>query len=104
MDLAEDMSDVPAKFQPPYEWMYLDHDLGQRQYVSSDEENTGYAFVKTLPEVDRNNSPKVIVHSYNRDGAQRMVAMLHQKGYQAIYNPFGPTVLAHMKGLATIKN
>ena len=99
MDLAEDITDVPAKFKPPYEWMYLDHDLGQRQFVPSTEENTGFAFVKSLPEADGNNSPSVIVHSYNAEGAKRMVAMLHQKGYRAMYNPFGPTVLSHIKSL-----
>lgn len=60
------------QFVGPYDLVLLDHDLGGRQL--EDHEDDGLAFVKAVK--DRIGGATVIVHSYNQDGAFRMLAEL----------------------------
>lgn len=55
--------------------VFLDHDLGGKVYVNSEEENTGYQVAKYIPSTN-NNKTKVVIHSWNRCGAQRMLDVL----------------------------
>ncbi len=53
-----------------FDSIYLDHDLDQRVFVDSDEDNTGYQLAKYI--ADKNIDAEIIIHSYNPFGAARM--------------------------------
>ena len=74
-----------------YDSIFLDHDLRPEHYGSetTDDENTGYAiasFLASKPELQR--SATIMVHSFNSEGAMRMVEELRRAGRQADYIPF----------------
>src|SRR5437899_7437225 len=74
-----------------YDSIFLDHDLMPEHYGSAttDDENTGYAiasFLASRPELQR--AATIMVHSFNAEGALRMVEELRRAGRQADYVPF----------------
>src|SRR4030095_11042889 len=74
-----------------YDSIFLDHDLQPEHYDSDtpDDERTGYAiasFLATRPELQR--AATIMVHSFNADGAMRMVEELRRAGRTADYVPF----------------
>ena len=92
LDIA---SDVPLAKElletRRYDSIFLDHDLMPEHYgaTENDDERTGYAiasFLATHPELQR--SATIIVHSFNDDGAMRMVEELRGAGRHAEYIPF----------------
>lgn len=68
-----------AKFQPPYDLILLDHDLGGRQLT--DHEDDGTAFARLI-KGRVNDGAIVVYHSYNPEGAQRMCSIIG-RGYIA---------------------
>ena len=70
-----------------YDVIFLDHDLGGRVYVSSDEFNTGYTVAKMIHETDNVDTP-VIIHSWNSNGAKNMKDALTSNGVVNQYHPF----------------
>ena len=72
------------RFQPPYDLIFLDHDLGGRQLENH--EDNGEAFAKLIQ--DRINFPTTIfVHSYNPVGVARIARVFD--GLHVVINPFG---------------
>ena len=74
-----------------YDSIFLDHDLQPEHYGSEvpDDERTGYAiasFLAAHPELQR--AATIMVHSFNADGAMRMVEELRGAGRNADYVPF----------------
>ncbi len=74
-----------------YDSIFLDHDLKPEHYGSTtnDDARTGYAiahFLASHPELQR--AATIMVHSFNADGAMRMVEELRGAGRQADYVPF----------------
>jgi hypothetical protein len=74
-----------------YDSIFLDHDLQPEHYGSTtkDDERTGYAiasFLASHPQLQR--AATIMVHSFNADGAMRMVEELRNSGRQAEYIPF----------------
>jgi len=74
-----------------YDSIFLDHDLKPEHYGSTanDDERTGFAiahFLASYPELQR--SATITVHSFNADGAMRMVEELRRAGRHADYVPF----------------
>jgi DNA-binding response OmpR family regulator len=61
----------------PFDLFLLDHDLDDRTYVNSEEENTGHQFAKFLSEKDIKNIP-IIIHSINSHGAKNMNSLLKE--------------------------
>ena len=78
------------KTQGPFDILDLDHDLGGRIYVK-EVEGTGYEvalFVEN--ELPDELLPKhVIVHTFNPDGARRMMISLSKRVTSVQYIPFG---------------
>jgi CheY-like chemotaxis protein len=73
---------------------FLDHDLGGKAFVDSEEENTGYQVVKMM--LDRNiTCGQVVVHSMNPAGAANMVALFSPE-VRVDYIPF-PSLLDYFK-------
>jgi CheY-like chemotaxis protein len=58
----------------PFDILFLDHDLDNRVFVDSEEENTGYQLAKYIAE--NNVHGKIIIHSMNPYGAARMQEIL----------------------------
>ena len=92
LDIAQEVSEAKELLQTrTYDSIFLDHDLMPEHYgaTESDDERTGYAiasFLATHPELQR--AATIMVHSFNADGAMRMVEELRGAGRQAEYIPF----------------
>lgn len=76
IDHAESCAHID-RFQPPYDLIFLDHDLGGRQMTEHEDDGTHFA---RLIASHINGSTEVIVHSYNADGAQRIRSVLMDAG------------------------
>lgn len=69
------------QFQPPYDLILLDHDLGGRQM--DEHEDCGTTFVDLV----KDRVPReavVVIHSFNEAGAWRMATGLRQHGVRNI--------------------
>ena len=97
---AESCEEAVRKFAPPYHVLSLDHDLGGEVFVDSAVENTGAGFCRWLADASDDFQPAVVVHSYNPVGAANMAKTLRDKGHRVVVQPFGPTVLGFLGGLA----
>lgn len=92
LDVASDVAHAKEFLQTrSYDSIFLDHDLIPEHYgaTKSDDERTGYAiasFLASHPELQR--AATIMVHSFNADGAMRMVEELRGAGRQAEYIPF----------------
>jgi hypothetical protein len=54
--------------------VFLDHDLGGKAFVNSDDSNTGYQAAVFMNSIASSNRPKnVIIHSWNMSAVPRMV-------------------------------
>ena len=74
-----------------YDSIFLDHDLRPEHYgaTTNDDEHTGFAiahFLASHPQLQK--AASIMVHSFNSDGAMRMVEELRGSGRQAEYVPF----------------
>lgn len=77
-------------FDPPYDVIFLDHDLGGRQLEAH--EDCGLTFLK-LVATRINPEAVVVVHSYNAEGARNMLNVLADlKHPKRVYQPFGPSL------------
>ncbi len=73
----------------PYEttYVYLDHDLGGKEFVDSQNTNTGMEVVRWII----TNKPKIsliIIHSLNPVAANNMLTDLKRAGYPTMVRPF----------------
>jgi len=92
IDIASEVEKAKELLQTnTYDSIFLDHDLMPEHYGSetTDDERTGYAiasFLAARPELQR--SATIMVHSFNAEGALRMVEELRRADRQADYIPF----------------
>lgn len=103
LTIASSYEQAIKLWNPPYNLVLLDHDLGGHQFVQSDGiERTGYHFVEWLitGHVLDLNTP-VVVHSYNPEGAAKMVDALLSLEVPANAYPYGPNLLRSIKKLIT---
>ena len=63
------------KLRPKYDMIFLDHDLGGRQFVESGYE-TGYQVAQWLQQHPALQAPTMIIHSFNPIGAKQMNACI----------------------------
>lgn len=85
---ATDVDTAMRLWDPPYDLLLLDHDLGGRQMAESHEYNTGYQFlVRVREKVGR---ALVIVHSWNPSGAWALMRLLHDAGAVSARHAFDP--------------
>jgi|WetSurSiteA1Bulk_404760.scaffolds.fasta_scaffold00002_5 hypothetical protein len=79
------------KLNRDWDLVSLDHDLGGRVYVPSEDTNTGMEVVRYL---EKSNSDKygvlkrIIVHTLNSPAGIEMVNRLESLGFDVIYHPF----------------
>lgn len=79
--VAKDIVAAGPAFQGAFDYVFLDHDLGDRAFVGVDDENTGSEFVRRHG--DKLVGTLVIVHSWNPEGAKNMVHRLLDAGCSA---------------------
>lgn len=93
-DNVEEAKELWLNHQP-FNLMFLDHDLDNRTFVDSTEENTGYQFAKFLTDKDYSNTD-IIIHSMNPAGALHMLNCFQNK-----HRVFKITFPALMEALKT---
>ena len=92
LDVVCDITEAKELLQTrSYDSIFLDHDLRPEHYgsTSNDDERTGYAiasFLASHPQLQR--AATIMVHSFNEEGAMRMIEELRRSGRQAEYVPF----------------
>ncbi|MFN2576283.1 MAG: cyclic-phosphate processing receiver domain-containing protein [Pyrinomonadaceae bacterium] len=92
LDISCDIAEAKQLLEShTYDSIFLDHDLMPEHYGSdtTDDERTGYAiasFLASRPDLQR--PATIMVHSFNAEGALRMVEELRSAGRQADYVPF----------------
>jgi CheY-like chemotaxis protein len=87
---------VAALERETFDMAYLDHDLndfGKKSTMSGvygmQHELTGHDVAIFIAGMAPDRRPKVVhVHSWNPDGAKRMVAALKEAGVECVYAPF----------------
>lgn len=87
VDTAEACIAELQKATEPWDWVFLDHDLGEEIYVDTAEKNTGSEVVRWI----RANKPEIkniIVHSLNHSAAHYMAMDLLGAEYEAKAIPF----------------
>lgn len=77
-------------YGPPYDVVYLDHDLGEIDDVEPYAERTGCIVAKHIAtKLSPNRRPRrVIIHSWNLDGSKRMRDILQNAGLDVSLAPF----------------
>ena len=81
-----------------FDLVFLDHDLGGRIYVNSEEEETGYQVAKHMLK-RKVNSGQVIVHTMNIVGAQNICSLLTGE-YLVYHIPF-PDLVENLKNISS---
>jgi CheY-like chemotaxis protein len=79
--------------EPRFDLVLLDHDLGS--FISNGQ--TVAAHIESMSEDKR--PARALIHSWNRDGAQRMSDHLTRANVWHRYRPFGTTMLSMAKTL-----
>jgi CheY-like chemotaxis protein len=77
--------------QREYDLIFLDHDLTEEHYfeVMADDGLTGYVVAEWLAENPQQQSAaRIIIHSLNYPGSDRMLAVLLRSGRDALHIPF----------------
>lgn len=101
--LAKHVEEGMEKFAPPYDLYLLDHDLGNRTYVRSEDTNTGYTFLQQLAVKKAMKGAIVVIHSFNYEGAKRMAQSAEQDGARAVLRvPFGPSLFEVVQRMKTV--
>lgn len=72
-DQVEEAKTILTKTK--FDYIFLDHDLGGRVYVNSNEENTGFQLAKWIRD-NKIECDKIIIHSLNPVGAVNMQRVL----------------------------
>jgi CheY-like chemotaxis protein len=91
--VAQSVAEGLEKFRPPYDGIFLDHDLGDFVFMSSECEQTGAEFLRKV-NLDAFRGTPVFLHSYNPVGAANMRRLLNDAGVELVFVcPFGPTIL-----------
>lgn len=96
--VAVDFEEAKKLYQSGmYDYLFLDHDLGQKQYVDSSEQNTGAEFCRWLRD-NKHSEPfsGTVIHSFNVDGAKIMQLILLDAGWtrsRVVRKPFGDDVI-----------
>ena len=102
--IASSYDEAVAAFNPPYDLLCLDHDLGDLETSNPDIENTGYDFVLWLPRVSAEFEPKVVVHSHSKLDAAAMSRELIVKGFTPSLMPFDEKLLKKLRWLDGIQH
>ena len=65
-----------------FDYIFLDHDLGGEVYVDVNRKDTGSEVCREVNDLNKNS--RVIIHSWNPNGAQNMKLTLGGKGFTKV--------------------
>lgn len=89
LTVAIDIDQAIERFNPPYDVMFFDHDLGGRQMVDSTDINTGYQFAKHIvndPLLKMlTKSTPILIHSLNVFGAGNIFSLFEDHEYEEVH-------------------
>lgn len=85
VDNAPDAIAELKELDNDYTVIFLDHDLGGKQYVSTKDDNTGSEVARFLATQDLEDDLMIILHTFNQIGAVNMNNLLPT----SVYIPFG---------------
>jgi hypothetical protein len=97
---ALDIDEAVKKFNNTYKLILLDHDLGNRIYVPSEDRNTGYQFCKHLLEYEI--TCDILLHSMNSVGVNNMKNLLETKFKNIYLLDFGSLTTAWKNNELTV--
>lgn len=88
---VETAEECISRLAEEWDQVHLDHDLGGEIYVNSDRLDCGMEVVRWLCAQPRAHMDETlfIVHTHNAEAAKSMLISLRDRGYQAVYRPFG---------------
>lgn len=92
--------DCVARLAEPWHEVHLDHDLGGKLYVDSQDQDCGMEVIRWLCKEPRPhlNESRFYVHTHNATAGLLMVLLMLRRGYKAEFRPFGlnlEKLLAH---------
>ena len=99
LTVAKTVLKAKSRWDPPYDLVLLDYDLADEDYERPEKEDgTGTEFARWLVAAhDPSTARKVIIHSYNHAGRQRMYSTLAEAGWNVEQLPFGLTLLDRLR-------
>jgi len=81
-----------------FSFIMLDHDLGGKVFVDSEDENTGYQVAKALITTANAKKP-VIIHSWNVPAAKRMQYVIGETSLTFPFGSFDKSILEKALGI-----
>ena len=102
LTMATTPEEAISLYTGEYDLMLLDHDMEGFPEMRMDYPNTGFKFVQWLTsrpvmEVHKPHKPKVILHSHNWKGRERMRSLLEPVGFQVTEMPYSRKYLKFLK-------
>ncbi len=97
---VETVPDCVDRLRENWDEVHLDHDLGGRQLVGSEEVDSGMEVIRWMCKEPREHLPptRFFVHTHNLVAGLMMVLQMRSSGFSAEFRPFGhdlAKVLAH---------
>lgn len=83
---AKEAKDVLSKEK--FDFLFLDHDLGDKVFVDIEDENTGTQVVRHMIKNKLQQDAEIIVHSQNPASFDSMIVPLQKNGYDVVFRPF----------------
>jgi len=74
--IAKTIEEAREKFCPPYDMIFLDHDLEDPDHPNPRPENTGSRFCEEFRDELNASTGLIIIHSLNYDGRQKMLSLI----------------------------
>ena len=83
--------DCLARLAGPWDEVHLDHDLGGKTFVDSDDVDCGMEVIRWLckHQPAHLKATRFYVHTHNATAGLLMVLLMRRGGYRAEYEPFG---------------
>lgn len=88
-----------ALLQEDWDIMFLDHDLGYEDQLCIPGVNNKFKTGSDVAQymVDNSIKPKkIIIHSYNAEGARNMIGIFKDHDMEATYHPFDSNLRDHL--------
>ncbi len=88
---VQTVEDCLARLTEPWDEVHLDHDLGGKTYVNSDENDCGMEVIRWLCCAPREHlrQTRFIVHTHNSLAGLLMVLEMRARHFAAEFRPFG---------------
>ena len=85
------VAECVVRLDQPWDEVHLDHDLGGKKFVDSQDQDCGMEVIRWLCKEPRNHLKdcRFFVHTHHTAAGLLMVLQMRRHGYQAEFRPFG---------------